>query len=297
MTSHATQSSIQMSAPGVLGRAASGKGFSKILSAAEIRTAANAQEQDADLTAIAALTTTSFGRSFLTQADASAARSTIELGTSATPSFAGLTLTGPVTGTSGVIQQRSGLTAQQYEIFGTFTSATSFESLCLKATSTAHQIGSTVGSGGGTNRPVQLGHFSSAGAFTSALSVASNGQITIPQTITFSNDLNFAGGAQLFFSGVGVVRWIASGVLRLTNALTTIGVAVDVSTDAVFRVRNRDNSANAAVVCSDITLSPSASRTLSTNGQFSIEMTSNTAGNLVYRGSDGTTRRMALTFV
>jgi hypothetical protein len=26
-------------------------------------------------------------------------------------------------------------------------------------------------------------------------------------------------------------------------------------------------------------------------------MTSNTAGNLVYRGSDGTTRRMALTFV
>jgi len=46
----------------------------------------------------------------------------------------------------------------------------------------------------------------------------------------------------------------------------------------------------------DIIMVPSASRTLATNGQFSIEMTSNTAGNLVYRGSDGTTRRMALTF-
>lgn len=42
---------------------------------------------------------------------------------------------------------------------------------------------------------------------------------------------------------------------------------------------------------------PPSSTTLATNGQFSIEMTSNTAGNLVYRGSDGTTRRMALTFI
>jgi hypothetical protein len=41
MTSHATQSSIQMSGPGVLGRAASVKGFSKILTAAEIRVAAS----------------------------------------------------------------------------------------------------------------------------------------------------------------------------------------------------------------------------------------------------------------
>jgi hypothetical protein len=41
---------------------------------------------------------------------------------------------------------------------------------------------------------------------------------------------------------------------------------------------------------------PPASLTLSVNGQAGLEMTSNTTGNLVYRGSDGTTRRMALTF-
>ena len=45
------------------------------------------------------------------------------------------------------------------------------------------------------------------------------------------------------------------------------------------------------VTFNGLTITPSSSRTLSTNGQFTIEMTSNTAGNLVYRGSDGTTRR------
>jgi len=41
---------------------------------------------------------------------------------------------------------------------------------------------------------------------------------------------------------------------------------------------------------------PASSVTLGTNGDFAVELTSNTAGNLVYRGSDGVTRRMALTF-
>jgi hypothetical protein len=41
------------------------------------------------------------------------------------------------------------------------------------------QIGSTVGTGGGTNRPVQLGHFNSAGAFTSGLSVSTTGVLRL----------------------------------------------------------------------------------------------------------------------
>lgn len=46
--------------------------------------AAGYQPLDSDLTAIAALSTTTFGRSLLTQADASAARSALSLGTAAT---------------------------------------------------------------------------------------------------------------------------------------------------------------------------------------------------------------------
>jgi hypothetical protein len=52
----------------------------------------------------------------------------------------------------------------------------------------------------------------------------------------------------------------------------------------------------ASTFAGDVTLTPASSRTLSTNGQFTIEMTSNTAGNLVYRGSDGTTRRSTIPF-
>jgi hypothetical protein len=45
---------------------------------------------------------------------------------------------------------------------------------------------------------------------------------------------------------------------------------------------------------SDLTIVPSASRTLATNNQFTFERVSNTEINLVYRGDDGTTRRLAL---
>jgi hypothetical protein len=46
-----------------------------------------------------------------------------------------------------------------------------------------------------------------------------------------------------------------------------------------------------ATLVKDIDFSPSASRTLATNGQFTFERVSDTSLNLVYRGEDGTTRR------
>jgi hypothetical protein len=142
------------------------------------------------------------------------------------------------------------------------------------------QIGSTVGTGGGTNRPVQLGHFNSAGAFTGHLTVSTTGAIStaMPNGIeiraTWSGSLKTRADEAKFFPAV-------NGGYNLGTAALRWGTVFTQSLDA----------------SGDVTWVPSASRTLGTNGQFSIEMTSNTAGNLVYRGSDGTTRRMALTFV
>lgn len=85
-------------------------------------------------------------------------------------------------GGPGIWQQRNGLNAQTFELFETFTSATNYGSLCLKATASGHQIGSARGSAGGNNRAVQIGHFSSAGAFTAGLSIATSGATTF-QTI------------------------------------------------------------------------------------------------------------------
>lgn len=108
-----TESNISMLGTGLLGRTTSGAGKSSRLDAASVRSLclvystaqvdsllAAYQPLDADLTAIAALTTTSFGRSLLTQADAAAVRTTIGAGTS---SFDGAfsSLTGKPTTISG----------------------------------------------------------------------------------------------------------------------------------------------------------------------------------------------------
>lgn len=66
------------------------------VTAVQIATLANATAQplDSDLTAIAALTTASFGRSLLTETDASATRSAIGLGTIATQAAGAVAITG-----------------------------------------------------------------------------------------------------------------------------------------------------------------------------------------------------------
>ena len=109
---------------------------SRIVGALNAATAATTyQPLDSDLTSIAALTTTTFGRSLLTQTDAAATRTTIGLGSLATQSgtFSGtssgtntgdqtITLTGDVTGSGAgsfaVTLAASGVTA------GTYTSVT-----------------------------------------------------------------------------------------------------------------------------------------------------------------------------
>lgn len=169
------------------------------------------QPLDSDLTAIAALTTTTFGRSLLTQADAAAARSTIGAGTSSFDgaysslsgvpttlsgygitdaltaataantylALAGGTLIGPVTGSGATVEFRDGTTAQTLEVAGTWTSSTNREALRIRAVLGGnYQISSIVGSGGGSNQAIDIGHTNSAGAFTAAISVATDSTTT-----------------------------------------------------------------------------------------------------------------------
>ena len=86
------ESNIGMTGTGLLGRDTSGAGKSRRMSAADARTfldvydisavVAGFQPLDSDLTAIAALTTTAFGRSGLTQVDGASFRALIGAGTS-----------------------------------------------------------------------------------------------------------------------------------------------------------------------------------------------------------------------
>jgi hypothetical protein len=101
--------------------------------------------------------------------------------------------------------------------------------------------------------------------------------------------LNLKGKASANFE-IGPENGSAGGTLR---GLTIGGYAAGSATIASWL---SFTSAGVATFAGQVIESPPATVTLATNGQFSIEMTSNTAGNLVYRGSDGTTRRAALIF-
>ena len=108
---------------------------------------------------------------------------------------------------------------------------------------------------------------------------------------------SWSGGTFYFQAGVNSAGTGAGNFAGLINPLGKSFAVVSGNPNTTGRLHlTIDGSTSACVIAGPVTLVPSTSSiTLATNGQFSIEMTSNTAGNLVYRGSDGTTRRMALT--
>jgi hypothetical protein len=100
---------------------------------------------------------------------------------------------------AGILAQRNSTNAQTFRAYNTYTSSTNFENLQLKAnTGAAYQIGSAIGSAGGTNRAVEIGHFDSAGTFTSSISIATGGTVT---SVAF--DTNVTGGAAGSFNNFG----------------------------------------------------------------------------------------------
>lgn len=91
---------------------------------------------------------------------------------------------------SGILAQRNSTNAQTFRIYETYTSSTSFGNLQFKATGSAYQIGSAVGSAGGSNRAVELGHSNAAGTFTSALSVGTTGLVVFSTGISLFSGFN-----------------------------------------------------------------------------------------------------------
>jgi hypothetical protein len=195
---------------------------------------------------------------------------------------------------SGTIITRNGTSPTSIQITNTYTSATSFGLLDIRANAaqTAYEISSFLGSAGGAALPINIGHRSSGGTFTSALSVATSGTITVASGFVSSNWTRIA-GSDLPERGIAV----RDSQLSLAS---NVGIYWSTALDPT----NNQNGGTIKMLSGVLTISgqithvpPTSSVTLGTNGQFSIEMTSDTAGNLVYRGSDGTTRRAALVFV
>ena len=201
-------------------------------------------------------------------------------------------------GAANTLVLRNSTNSQSFLVENTWTSDTNRETGFVRWASNEFRIGTEKGTVGGTAR---------------ALALQTDGvtRITIGATGTVTSDERFAlrevrvsGGAGLAFDNVtpavliGNAPWIiytANGALLRTrdqvNGRDHIQLTAGASASAATT-----RFASAVIADADLTITPSTSRALSTNGQFSIEMTSNTAGNLVYRGSDGTTRRAGIPF-
>jgi hypothetical protein len=84
-------------------------------------------------------------------------------------------------GGPGILQQRNGLNTQWYDVFGTYTSDTSFEKLRIGYSSAdgGYLISQEIGSAGGTARDIKIGHRNAAGTFATGITVGTNGQTTI----------------------------------------------------------------------------------------------------------------------
>ena len=92
-----------------------------------------------------------------------------------------------------------------------YTSSTNFEQLRIRSNSTQYEISSIVGSAGGSNRPIQIGHTDATDTFTAALSINTNGTFTVGNyTLPFDDgDENQV----LATDGSGNVNWTTvSGV-------------------------------------------------------------------------------------
>ena len=231
---------------------------------------------------------------------------------------------------SDVLAQRRGTNAQTLRVYNTYTSSTSYETLNIKGKAAANfEIGPENGSAGGTLRGLTLGGYTDGSAtITPWLIFDNTGYATFTADITALNlsgnntgDQNLSEYLTINDAGITYLSQFAFGYITLngvsisqsqTFSATNDGddfTIETIGTTHFFKIPDASETARGLINTGTQTIAgaktfndpiietPPASVTLSTNGQFSVEMTSNTAGNLVYRGSDGTTRRAALVFV
>jgi len=270
---------------------------------------ASYQPLDSDLTAIAALTTTTFGRSLLTQADAAAARTTLGV-TASSPggssgqvqynnsgSFGGVTGITLATGTLSALAITGGTVTSSTPVIDatqTWNSAgVTFTGLKLNVTDTASASASL------------LMDLQKAG--TSQFKVSRTGRITSLDGGFFGNDTGtltglFASGGTVFLyaSNAGAATLDSSSVLTLTSTTALLKLSTDTILSrpaaANFQFGAADAASPVAQTISFQSVSSGTSNTAGVNTTVKASRGTGTGagGNIDFQvapaGSSGTTQ-------
>lgn len=107
---------------------------------------------------------------------------------------------------ANTISQRNSTNAQTLQVFETYTSSTSLGTFQIKANSGAeYQIGSAIGSAGGSNRNLHFGMWNSVGAFSTCLRVTTSNTVGVnisnPSYLTDSFQVSVASTATTYPAG------------------------------------------------------------------------------------------------
>lgn len=199
---------------------------------------------------------------------------------------------------------RNGTAGQSVGIYKSYTSSTNYECLRLNAAAIngatpVHRIESAKGTGGGTVRAIEIGG-NDGTTFTPWLTLGATGIIKFIGNEAGTSYIETVVGNTPYLrarQSTGVVTKLSPfGIDSASSSGTTdVGIArIAIGTYGINTDGVSTGTAWRDLWLRDIVLLPSESRTLSTNGQFTFERVSNTEINLVYRGDDGTTRRLAL---
>ena len=144
---------------------------------------------------------------------------------------------------AGTLAQRNSTNAQTFRVYNTYTSSTSYETLQFKAVAAAsYQIGSAIGSAGGTNRDLNFGIWDTAGTFASSFYVGSTYAGVNDSKIFYvgtSSRIEFSALSSL---GSPAIRfaWGGGSPACVYGGSNTLGVGINGFTRLLFGVSSTD---------------------------------------------------------
>jgi hypothetical protein len=189
---------------------------------------------------------------------------------------------------ASTLAQRNGLAAQEFRLYGTYTDASNYERLKLKATGTAFQIGTEKLGATTVARPLQ---FQTDG--TTRMTIDATGVVSVAAAGSATNpSLNFGdAGTGIYKQTTDRIGFTASSVLKVVvysgGMYLNTGAAFGINTANWFRIGA--SGVELTTTAAGGTLAPLSLSTLTASGD--VEVTDSTKG-IILKSPDGTRYRI-----
>jgi len=156
---------------------------------------------------------------------------------------------------AGIMAQRNGVTAQQTNIYGTYTNSTNFRRLEIAGYSSGRAAASIITNwqGTGTAYPLDIGSGTAQWQWTTAGHYVALTDNTFdigttgarPRNLFLGGSATLGASSGLTWAGRAFMQSPADGQVLATTQAGNVGTLLDFATDGVTKFRNRTNTADA----------------------------------------------------